>query len=223
VDVFSLAQLMFFVITGRDPSGENFAKNLEILTHDLGSWIDDRAAKALIDLYRSSTSKQPSERPQTVVDFVSELRRAESVIQVASGTDKITEEDLCRRIGQLYAGLNNYSATEGECRMNSRSGQVEIVARIRNINSKGMASLELECAVTDKIPVPSLKSGRSARDSINMRLDRVVAKLPGVQRHAGNKGAYQVYFNVNDVTLDVGGVNRVADILAKVVAGIEQW
>ncbi|SEE89150.1 caspase family protein [Streptomyces sp. Ag109_O5-10] len=223
VDVFSLAQLMFFVITGRDPSGENFAKNLEILTHDLGSWVDDRAAKTLIELYRSSTSKQPSERPQTVVDFVSELRHAESVIQVASGTDKIMEEDFCRRVGQLYAGLNNYSATEGECRMNSRSGQVEIVVRFKNVSSKGEASLELECSVTDKLPVPSLKSGRSARESINIRLDKIVARLPGVRRHAGNKGAYQVYLSVDDVTLDVAGVAWVADVIAKAVAGIEQW
>ncbi|KUN33006.1 hypothetical protein AQJ30_35535 [Streptomyces longwoodensis] len=223
VDVFSLAQLMFFVITGRDPSGENFTKNVEILTHDLASWVDDRAAATLINLYKSSTSKQPSERPQTVVDFVSELRRAESVIQIASGTDQIPEGDLCRRIGHLYAGINHYSATEGECRMNSRSGQVEIVARIKNITPRGTASMELECAVTDKIPVPSLKSGRSARDSINIRLDKVVARLPGVQRHAGNKGAYQVFFTINDVTLNVTGVNRVTDIISAAVAGIEQW
>ncbi|MEU9641826.1 caspase family protein [Streptomyces sp. NPDC048188] len=223
VDVFSLAQLMFFVITGRDPSGENFAKNIEILVHDLGSWVDDRAATALINLYKSSTAKQPSERPQTVVDFVGELRRAESVIQIASGTDQIDEDDLCRRIGQLYAGLNNYSASGGECRMNSRSGQVEIVVRLKNVSGKNIATLELEYAVTDKIPVPSLKSGRSARDSINMRLDKVVAKLPGVQRHAGNKGAYQVFFTVNNVTMDVSGVNRVTDIMAKTIAGIEQW
>ncbi|MEU5663794.1 protein kinase domain-containing protein [Streptomyces longwoodensis] len=223
VDVFSLAQLMFFVITGRDPSGENFTKNVEILTHDLASWVDDRAAATLINLYKSSTSKQPSERPQTVVDFVSELRRAESVIQIASGTDQIPEGDLCRRIGHLYAGINHYSATEGECRMNSRSGQVEIVARIKNITPRGTASMELECAVTDKIPVPSLKSGRSARDSINIRLDKVVARLPGVQRHAGNKGAYQVFFTISDVTLNVTGVNRVTDIISAAVAGIEQW
>jgi serine/threonine protein kinase len=223
VDVFSLAQLMFFVITGRDPSGENFTKNVEILTRDLASWVDDRAAATLINLYKSSTSKQPSERPQTVVDFVSELRRAESVIQIASGTDQIPEGDLCRRIGHLYAGINHYSATEGECRMNSRSGQVEIVARIKNITPRGTASMELECAVTDKIPVPSLKSGRSARDSINIRLDKVVARLPGVQRHAGNKGAYQVFFTINDVTLNVTGVNRVTDIISAAVAGIEQW
>jgi serine/threonine protein kinase len=223
VDVFSLAQLMFFIITGRDPSGENFTKNVEILTHELGSWVDDRAATTLLGLYKRSTSKQPSERPQTVVDFVRELRHAESVIQVASGTDKVPEEDLCRRIGQLYAGLNNYSATEGECRMNSRSRQVEIMVRVKNITSKGTASLEIECSVTDKLPVPSLKSGRSGRDSINMRLDKIAARLPGVRRHAGNKGAYQVFLSVDDVELDVSGVARVADVIANAVAGIEQW
>ncbi|WP_371675823.1 caspase family protein [Streptomyces sp. NBC_01276] len=223
VDVFSLAQLMFFVITGRDPSGENFAKNVEILTRELGQWIDDRAADALIGLYREATDKNPSQRPENVGLFVSVLREAESIIQMASGTDSVPEQDLCRRIGHLYAGMNEYAASEGECRMNSRSRQVEIVVRIKNFTSLGRASLEIELSVTSGIPVPSLTSGKSARQSINLRLDRIVGKLPGVRRSAGNKGAYQCFLGVEDVTLDVAGVNRVVEVISQTVAGIEQW
>ncbi|MFP8959682.1 protein kinase domain-containing protein [Streptomyces nanhaiensis] len=223
VDVFSLAQLMFFLITGRDPSGENFTKNIEILTHELSSWVDDRAAENLIDLYRKATSKHPADRPQTVVEFVGSLRVAESVVQIASGTDQIPEEDLCRRIGSLYVGLNRYTATEGECRMMSLSGQVELVVRLKRMSGPRKASLEIECSVTEKLPVPSLKSGKSARDSINMRLDKTFGKFPGVKRHPGSKGAYQVFLDVEDVTLDVGGVNTVVDVMTRAVASIEQW
>ncbi|MEU3914784.1 caspase family protein [Streptomyces sp. NPDC029721] len=223
VDVFSLAQLMFFVITGRDPSGENFTKNVETLTREVGSWIDDRAADALISLYREATAKDPGQRPENVGGFVSALRYAESIIQTASGTDAVPEEDLCRRIGHLYAGMNGYSASEGECRMNSRSGQVEIVTRLKSIVTSGRAVLEIELSVTANIPVPSLTSGKAARQSINARLDRIVGRFPSVKRSAGNKGAYQVYLTVEEVTMDVSGVSRVAQVISDVVAGIEQW
>jgi eukaryotic-like serine/threonine-protein kinase len=223
VDVFSLAQLMFFLVTGRDPSGENFTKNLEVLTTELGSWIDDRAATSLIDLYKLSTSKHPEHRPQSVVEFVHPLRLAESLIQIASGTDAISEEDICRRIGQSYVGLGGYSASEGECRMNSLSNQIEIIVRLRNLSAARKASFEVECSVTDKIPVPSLKTGRSARDSINARLDKTLRRFPKVTRRAGSKGAYQVYIQIDDVSLDVSGVTHVTDVITRTIASIEQW
>ncbi|GAB7186787.1 hypothetical protein ATKI12_6618 [Kitasatospora sp. Ki12] len=223
VDVFSLAQLLYFLCTGRDPSGENFDRNVRVLKQELGSWVDDRAASALIDVYTSSTSKSPSDRPQSVLELTTPIRKAESIVQIASGTDLIPEDDLCRRIGSLYAGYEQYTATDGECRMASLSGQMEIIVRLNNVSSSKSASLEIEIAVTDKIPIPSQKSGKSARETINTRLDKVFAKDANVIRHSGNKGAYQVFLAVDKVSLDVHGITEVAEILSKAVSGIEQW
>ncbi|WP_157878061.1 protein kinase domain-containing protein [Streptomyces torulosus] len=223
VDVFSLAQLMFFIVTGKDPSGEDFSKNTQSLTRELHSWIDDRAAKALITLYATATSKDPAARPQRVIEFVDVLRQAESVIQMASGTDKIDEEDFCRRIGQLYANIDEYHATEAKCRMSSRSGQVEVLVTKLGVKTSGVTSLEIECSVIHALPVPSLKTGHAARQSINARLDKSIGNIPGVSRHSGTKGAYQVFLVMRDVPFDVTGINRVTQVISKAVDAIEQW
>jgi serine/threonine protein kinase len=225
VDVFSLAQLMFFIITGRDPNPEHFTKNYEVLSHELKNWVDDRASSQLLDLYRRATAKNPSERPQTVTDFVVPLRSAEAIIQVASGSDEVAEEDLCRRIGQLYAGLNRYDATDGRVQMISQSGQVDITARLKALSGSKSAVIEVEYAVNQNIPVTALKSGRSARVTINARLDKMLAARFGksVQRHNGNQGLYQVYVTISDVSCDISGVTRVCDVIAATVNGIENW
>ncbi|MFE6978911.1 caspase family protein [Streptomyces sp. NPDC057682] len=223
VDVFSLAQLMFFLVTGRDPSAENFAKNQEVLRRKLASWIDDRASEALMELYKKATSKAPEDRPQTVVDFVAPLRAAEAIIQIASGTEDVEEDDLCRRIGQLYAGMGRYDSTGGQVRMNSASGQVEVIARLKGSSNKLTATVEVEFSVMGSIPVASLKSGRSARDSINARLDRALQKRYGnaVKRHPGNTGAYQVFVTIPGVRFSVEGITQVCDVITTTVAGIE--
>ncbi|WP_202638206.1 protein kinase domain-containing protein [Bailinhaonella thermotolerans] len=223
VDVFSLAQLMYFLVTGRDPSGENFDRNKQILTRELGSWIDDRAAAILIDLYTRSTSKTPAERPQSVVEFVTPLRNAESLIHIASGSDQIDEDDLCRRVGHAYAGLKQYTCTEDNCRMTSPSGQIEIIVRLKDVRVNRMAVIEIEFSVIDKIPVPGFKTGKSARESINMRLDKIFPRSSNVRRHPGNKGAYQVFMIMEKVPLDVKGLARITEVISKTVAGIEQW
>lgn len=223
VDVFSLAQLMFFLVTGRDPNAENFAKNQEVLHRKLASWVDDRASEALMELYKQATSKAPDDRPQTVVDFVAPLRAAEAIIQIASGTEDVEEDDLCRRIGQLYAGMGRYDSTGGQVRMNSASGQVEVIARLKGSPNKLAATVEVEFSVTGSIPVASLKSGKAARDSINARLDRALQKRYGnaVKRHPGSKGAYQVFLTISGVRFNVEGITQVCDVITTTVASIE--
>jgi len=158
-----------------------------------------------------------------VVDFVAPLRAAEAIIQIASGTEDVEEDDLCRRIGQLYAGMGRYDSTGGQVRMNSASGQVEVIARLKGSPNKLAATVEVEFSVTGSIPVASLKSGKAARDSINARLDRALQKRYGnaVKRHPGSKGAYQVFLTISGVRFNVEGITQVCDVITTTVASIE--
>ncbi|WP_165970589.1 protein kinase [Actinomadura sp. 6K520] len=223
VDIFSLAQLMFFIILGRDPSADNHASNVETLKRELRSWIDDRAANSLISLYQTATSRRPADRPESVIDFMRPIHAAEAVIQTASGTDQVAEEDYCRRVGHLYAGLGGYTATDGECRMNSLSNQVEIIVRLKGPAGANKVGLEIEFSVTGKLPVPSLKSGKSARESINVRLDKSFGRLAGVRRRAGTKGAFQTFAVIDSVSLDNAGVALAVEVITTTIASIEQW
>lgn len=222
VDVFALAQLMFFLVTQRDPSGENFSANMRVLTLSLKYWIDDRAATELIQLYEKSTEKSPADRTQTVADFLLSLRRARLVVEVASGTGDITDEDFCRRVGQNLAPLGQYDATDRECRLTSRSGHVSIVVRLKDVLTPDSIAVDIEFNV-DRMMVPEFKSGKAARDAVNVRLDKTFSKDHNVRRQAGNRGAYQVFIRVAKVSLNTEGLTYVTEVISRTVAGIEQW
>ncbi len=223
VDIFSLAQLLFFVIVGRDPSGDNFADNLTRLRNTLNSWVEDRAAVVLLGVYESCTSRTPSER-LSMLELIEKLSQAEAFILQASGDDSVSESQLCRKVGHLYAGLGRYDATDDRVSMQSLSGQVSVIHRLKDVGQKGKAIIEIEFNVTERITVPAFKSGGTARTAINAKLDKALRRWRDVvTRHDGKKGQYQVFVHVKDVSLDLAGVTLLRDITQTVVAGIEQW
>jgi serine/threonine protein kinase len=225
VDVFSLAQLMYFAIVGESPSAGSPVRNVQKLSQALSSWVDDRASEPLLELYSKASSKNPDERPEDVTTMLSALRKAEAFIQLASDSEDVLEIDFWRRVGQAYAGLKKYSADPEHMWTISISGQVEINCGFKRVYSRGSVDVQLEFSVTQNMPVPAFKSGKKARDKTNARLDKLLRRRFGhtVTRHNGHKGTYQVFVNVSDVKLHISGVTKVADVITTTVNGIENW
>ncbi|RRR96483.1 protein kinase domain-containing protein [Glycomyces terrestris] len=167
VDVYSLAQLMFFLIVGEDPSPASPARNIQKLTHTLTNWVDDRASEPLLEMYEQASSKEPSERPQTVTDFLTPLRKAEMFIQLASDSEDVPEDDFWRRVGHAYAGLGKYEADTDKMWTTNMSKQVEVIGRFKHVSTRGIAEVELEFSMTQNMLVPSFKTGKKAREQIN--------------------------------------------------------
>ncbi|MFE9744447.1 protein kinase [Saccharothrix saharensis] len=226
VDVYSLAQLMFFVLVGRDPQSDSRDGNIAALTKSLNAWTDGRVAQSLIRLYESATFREPGDRLQTVQEFGAVLGQAEAQVLAASGLDAIAERDFCNRLGHLVAGIGKYYATEDVMETRSLSGQVDVSVRIKDAQTKKNTltlRLELELSAAENIPMPQMKSGHIARERINKRLDKLFKGDHRVARHPGNKGVYQVFLDILDVPSTLEGLARVRDVLAKAVSGIEQW
>lgn len=225
VDVFSLAQLMYFVVTHKDPVPEDPHKNLVSLTHHLNDWVDARAAETLAGLYAQGTQRAPEERPQTVTDFLGQLARAETYALAASGRDTVQASEFCRQLGHAYKGVGNYRAGEDFVDMTSLSGQIQI--RVTNkgpsAQQKDCIDLGAELSVTGDVPVANLVTGARARRAINSRLDKMIGKYPHVIRHAGNLGVFQTFISMKNVPLTLDGLLRVQEVLGTVVSGIEKW
>jgi len=222
VDVFSLAQLLFFVIVGRDPSADKFADNERRLVAALNSWVEDRAASPIREVYKRCTARNALDR-LSLNEFVAKLVSAEAYVLAASGRDTVTEDEMCRRVAHLYAGIGKFEATERRSSMLSLSTQVEIIVRLLDVDKQGKAQVEIELSVTERLPVPSLRSGTDARLALNKRLDKILRRFPNVSRHSGNRGSYQVFVRADKVPMTVAGVAFVSDLVQTSVAGIEAW
>ncbi|GAA0652240.1 hypothetical protein GCM10010174_89960 [Kutzneria viridogrisea] len=226
VDIFAMGQLLFYIVTGKTPSAHDFDLNHRTLRKMVNSWVDDGAAKCLFDLYVHSTQRAPKDRPQSMADFSGYLSRTEAHVIAASGRDEIPEENFCRRIAHLYAGVNNYEASDRQARCRTLSGQLELMIRIAGIHSKGnidMATVELEFTTINRLTIPSFSSGASGRSAINGRLDRALAPFPKAKRTSGHKGTYQVFVKIANVALTGQSAAEVCEILKTSIAAIEVW
>lgn len=225
VDVFSLAQLMFYVISREDPVPENPDRNIGTLSKILSDWVDARAAETIGSLYEASTKRDSALRPQTVTEFIVQLTRAETYALSSSGRDAIDEDDFCRQLGHAYRGIGNYAASTDSVTMHSLSQQIEM--RVVNTGLSdgrlGHIDLEVEMSVTTTLPVGSFSSGAGGRKAINTRLDRSLSKYHGVTRHAGTHGVFQTHLHLKKVPLTLEGLAFVQNVLGAAVAAIEQW
>ncbi len=100
---------------------------------------------------------------------------------------------------------------------------MEIIVRLLDVDKQGKAQVEIELSVTERLPVPSLRSGTDARLALNKRLDKILRRFPNVSRHSGNRGSYQVFVRADKVPMTVAGVAFVSDLVQTSVAGIEAW
>lgn len=222
VDVYSLAQLLFYVMTGADPAGDDRTGNIETLRALLRDWVEDRAARIILDTYTSATQKSPGDRPQTVRELISELSKAEAYALEASGNGDVTEEDFCRRVATMYAGFDRFEAGDFRASFMSVSEGVAVEVRTRGVARGDRVDIEVELNVRGKLPVPSFKSGTDARAAVNARLDKMLNRF-GAKRRPGNSGQYQVFVEASQIGLNVEGVSKVTDLIRAAIGGIEQW
>lgn len=223
VDIFSIAQLAFFIITGEDPASGNIPKNEDRLRKVLNGWTEQNSATILLDLYVQCSQKNPEDRPQSMSEFSGAILRAEAFASAASNTATVLEKDFCERLAFLYSGVDSYSTTGNTVSLASLSQQVSILIRNKGTSLKGheYIDLEFELSVTGTLPVGAVTSGSSGRKSLNQRLDKVLARYPNATRHPGNKGTFQTYVAVKNVPLSTSGVASALEVLNAVVACVD--
>jgi serine/threonine protein kinase len=223
VDVFSLAQLMFFVVTAEDPASDAPEQNRTRLARATNAWADPRAVRVLNELYDSSTQRDPAMRPESVAEVLKQLAKAETYVLAESGDDRIGEERFIDRIAHSYRGYGNYSSSGRVTSMLSLSGQVAISlqSKGRSTNRTDHIDVEMELSVTGAVPVSSFTTGVNARRLLNQKLDRIVRRFERVERHAGNSGAFQTFIVVRNVALSTEGVVRVVEVLSECVSCVD--
>jgi eukaryotic-like serine/threonine-protein kinase len=222
-DIYSLAQLVYFIIMGESPGSERIEENSKRLRQRLNDWADDRAGEALLEIYTRCTKREPSQRLQSVRQLINLITEAETYTAAASGTDQIREADFCRRIAHVYAGLGAFQCTDLSAHMESLSGEVGVEVRVLGSSADSdSVNIELEFNALGSAPMSNAKSGSAGRERLNQRLDRALNReFPSARRHPGSRGAFQTYVQLDRVPLTLEGVLRVSKVLGTVVGTIE--
>lgn len=223
VDVYSLGQLGYYIITGEDPASDSIERNKTKLERTLKKWTDPRAVKLLYDLYVAASQREPSNRPESVGKFKSIVSRAEAYVNSLSADTKLSEYDFIDRVAHSYRGVGKYTISDLAARMLSLSGQVSVTVRSKgqSVNSYVQIDVEIEISVTGSIPIAAYTTGANARRNLNQRLDRLISRFKNASRHPGNAGSFQTFVAVKNVPLTTDGVADIVDILSQCVGCVD--
>jgi serine/threonine protein kinase len=220
VDVFSLAQLMFFVITGQPPSGEDFVRNAVLIRQESRLWFDNPVADELTRLYQRATAKDPEERwPRDVAAFTAVLEHAE-LLCLPSATWTSGEEILYHRIARGYAGSNRYTVAPDGCRLQSSSGHLDVTVRLLSVDALGRGLLEIECSVAVGSTMGGLVTAKQ-RQTVDARLRHRIKGMGSIRIIRGGHGDCLASLSVGAVTPDAAGVERVIGVIRSTVTCIE--
>lgn len=224
VDVYSLAQLMYYIFVGRDPNGENQHRNAAELHRVLGEWTDERAAQIILNLYEACTARKPVLRPSIMEDVLSQLSLALGYIQATSGTNVIDRTNFCHRVAYMYAGLGRFNSDSqnDSASMRSKSGQIAISLRIRDLAGAGTCNIELKLAAEERLALTDISSSASARMALNNRLDKVTRRFSKATRRNGRHGQYEVFVDLKAVPLTVEGAANLRELISEAVGAIER-
>lgn len=221
VDVYSLAMLMTYMITGRDPVlADVAAASVKEL---VDQWPSRQAADQTIEVLAHASARKPSQRLQTSTEFRSALLEIRSAL-IATGADDrtVSEEEF---FTHLASTLDRYAEQlPNGWRLWSSSGRSEAVL------SWSGRSLLLDVSKVDKFSAERT-SHANARNALRRRIDRFLfdeAASSGGQfvgRRAGqsSSGGFGVRIEVVAPSATLPGARVVAQAVADLLTLFDQF
>ncbi len=102
----------------------------------------------------------------------------------------------------------------------SVSGRTQVLLAVSEVLSTDY-SLECHFIPMERLALTGL-TGDSLWVKLNTALDGALREYQGVRRRSGRQGPYEVYVDINNISLDLDGVERCAEVLTRMIDVIER-
>lgn len=221
VDVYALAQLVFFIVCGHDPRADRPDENARAFSSAVAAIFTPDPAAILIDLYRAASSIDPSGRPASMTEFTDNIQRARARYEADSSAIRLDTIDLMKRVAHLYVGPGRYEVTRDKVAMTTRAGTLAITLLPRGNPDAEQSAFSVELRALSDFSVPGASSGAQATQALNAKLDRALNRLNAERRSLRYQGYYGAEVFVPAVTLDNDGVTALSSLLNTVIGSLE--
>lgn len=221
VDIFSLAQVAFFLFSGRDPLVNQTERNVEVLRAVLLDSVPASSLSNILDFYRKSSQYDPAQRFSSMNEVGSLLRSARSDLERAKRGDRLTVPEFLRELVQEVSG-HTPPAQLGVrgLSMSSKTGRTEVVLE-REHDQGSRCGFDFRFRPTGEFGISGSKNA-DLRKAANQQLDRSLARaLVPARRRSGQQGAYEVFVDVDPVPLTADQVAGVADVCLRAIRVME--
>lgn len=222
VDIFAFGQLLFFSLTGSDPTPFATEQNIAVLKDRITSWSSGSAAFKVVDWYSRATAEDPDVRLPDFHTAISELAEAEVYARTDAATTQLTNYEVLQEVAFGLSGFAVPNVVEGQS-IRSVSGQTEMEFRLADtVVAGGESSLQLAAILRlDSLEVPGVSSDRAKAIYLS-RVNAVVGSLQDVSRKSRSDGAFSVEVTFSNLERKYSSVLYVRQVLGKVVDGLER-
>ena len=108
VDVYSIAQVFYYALTGSDPTPLDLADNVRSLRSQLGKWPVARPAELVVALYAECVDRRPDRRPKSMGEVSNRLYDALLAFHEYEKAP-MSPDEFAREVRFAVVGLDNSS------------------------------------------------------------------------------------------------------------------
>ena len=221
VDVFAFAQVLLYVLAGRDPRVNQTEVNVKTLIGALREKVPTSGVRQLSDLYNRCSSYDPGDRPADFSEILDVLRSVKSGIDLAAGGITLQIPEFLQ---EVRVALND---DIGEPPRQWKDFYALSRTKRTGVSLQAIHDRESTCGFEFRF-APSVEFGaqgvRNAdlRKVLNQRLDRVIgnASIPS-RRRSGQSGVYEVFIDIDPVPTTENMAYAVADVCLRVIRAME--
>ena len=216
-DVYSLGQMLFFMVCGHDPA-PRLADNHHVFAQKLANEVSAIPASLLLELYANSTRVSYNQRIQTASAFGEILTEAITDIEGESSSTPLEGRSFARELVFSFVGL------ESRRRLSDASFVTEAGATIVEVVGAGlqagrmMLEVRLHCQVFGLAGI----DGKTARRTVNQRLDDLIDRERRMTRRAGRQGPFETYIQVRDLLPTLAGIADARRVISDVISILER-
>lgn len=221
VDIFSFAQIMFYLITGHNPSGDSIESNISELEKALRDWSPSSAGQNILKLYEKSSKRIPAHRPQSMMEVHGILGDCWSRVARVDERNTLTVDEMLSDCGYAYGGAFGYKLEDGELTFRSKSGRLHVT--ISSMGSHGPNTADFRLRLEDVGGfVFQGASTQVARNALHKRVDRVMKQFELHHRENIKSGNFGFIIPLEGVLTTSAGTGRLSTLVVALVAEIEQ-
>lgn len=215
VDIFSLGQILYFLVVGANPSLRDLEANLNNLKRRFArAGVSAEVTSGLIDLYIESINPDPLNRLSSAKVFRDRIYLLAAELRGASDSGLLNERQFLREVRFEVAGILSDPESSESVSFSSRSGGTHVELSVGD-------HLEIELLGASTALIEGQKSMATARNQLNSRLDTLVSTQPGWSFRPGSLNPFSARFWLKSPKLTAGLAREVAKVLREIIEAIE--
>lgn len=222
LDVFSFGQLLYFCVTGRDPSPVLQSENIRALETATKAAESNALTRRLSLLYSRATAWKPSDRMQSFEEILRLLREARSELAYTDPQETIHESEFAGELIHHLTGEPHDPTTQPT--IDSRTGNWKIAIKWLDLRQgkKVYNRLTVHFTPNHKISMENT-SNSQMRIALNRRLDEVLKPFDKIAtRRSGQKGAFEVSVEFKVALLTRSAVLDIGEAISVTLTALER-